>query len=158
MFRELTRKRQALTREECLALLRSELRGVLSVQGDDGYPYGMPMNHYYNDADGKLYFHSGKHGHRPDAIRRCSKASFCVCDAGTRTPGDWALRFRSVIVFGRIECIEDAEAIRDIAARLSRKFTDDEDYIRREIAQFAPATMLFALTPEHITGKTVHEA
>ena len=63
-----------------------------------------------------------------------------------------------MIVFGRIECIEDAEAIRDIAARLSRKFTDDEDYIRREIAQFAPATMLFALTPEHITGKTVHEA
>ena len=43
MFRELTRKRQALTREECLALLRSELRGVLSVQGDDGYPYGMPI-------------------------------------------------------------------------------------------------------------------
>ena len=158
MFRELTRKRQALTREECLALLRSELRGVLSVQGDDGYPYGMPMNHYYNDADGKLYFHSGKHRHGPDAIRRCSQASFCVCDAGTRTPGDWALRFRSVIVFGRIECIEDPEAIRDIAARLSRKFTDDEDYIRREIAQFAPATMLFALTPEHITGKTVHEA
>ena len=80
-FRPMVRKHKQLSEEESIALLKQELRGVLSVIGDDGYPYGMPMNHYYNDADGKLYFHSGKHGHRPDAIRRCSKASFCVCDA-----------------------------------------------------------------------------
>ena len=57
MFRELTRKNMAATREECIRLLENEKRGVLSVLGDDGYPYGMPMNHWYNEEDGKLYFH-----------------------------------------------------------------------------------------------------
>ena len=46
MFRELTRKAKAATREECLRLLETEKRGVLSVLGDDGYPSGVPINHY----------------------------------------------------------------------------------------------------------------
>jgi nitroimidazol reductase NimA-like FMN-containing flavoprotein (pyridoxamine 5'-phosphate oxidase superfamily) len=49
MFRELRRKNKALSDEECIEILKTERRGVLSVIGDEGYPYGMPMNHYYND-------------------------------------------------------------------------------------------------------------
>ena len=45
MFRELIRKNQQLSHEECIRILQTELRGVLSVNGQDGYPYGMPMNH-----------------------------------------------------------------------------------------------------------------
>ena len=54
MFREITRKKQALSQEECLEILTNAKRGVLSVNGDDGYPYGMPVNHYYDPVDGKL--------------------------------------------------------------------------------------------------------
>jgi hypothetical protein len=36
MFREMLRKKQLLTQEECLAILKNEPRGVLSVLGDDG--------------------------------------------------------------------------------------------------------------------------
>ena len=158
MFREMLRKKQQLPQEECIRILREELRGVLSVLGDDGYPYGMPMNHYYNDEDGKIYFHSGKKGHRTDALQRCGKVSFCVCDSGTREAGDWALHIRSVIVFGRIEFVEDRETIYRIASQLSRKFTDDEEYIRGEIERSGPGTMMFALVPEHITGKAVKES
>ena len=57
MFREMLRKKQALTEEECIRILKEEPRGVLSVLGDDGYPYGMPLNHYYCEEDGKIYFH-----------------------------------------------------------------------------------------------------
>ena len=74
MFREMTRIRQQLAESECIEILKNEKRGVLSVLGDDGYPYGMPMNHYYCEEDGKLYFHGGKKGHKIDAIRRCCKA------------------------------------------------------------------------------------
>ena len=55
MFRELVRKNKQLSKEECIRLLTEETRGVLSVLGDDGYPYGMPMNHFYNPEDGKIY-------------------------------------------------------------------------------------------------------
>ena len=62
MFRKMRRFKQQITNEECIELLKKEKRGVLSMIGDDGYPYGIPMNHWYCEADGKLYFHSAKEG------------------------------------------------------------------------------------------------
>ena len=92
-----------------------------------------------------------------DAILREPKASFCVYDDGIRENGNWYLTFRSVIVFGIIEIIEDREKIYDIARKLSRKFTDDEAYIEQEVRNSGPGTLMFALIPEHITGKRVTE-
>ena len=158
MFRPMLRKKQQLPEEECLELLRREPRGVLSVLGDEGYPYGVPINHYYCPEDGRLYFHSGKTGHKIDAIRQMDKASFCVYDSGFRREGEWALNIRSVIVFGRIEMVEDTARIYEIARRLSRKFTDYENYIEQEIARSGPGTLMFALNIEHMTGKLVNES
>lgn len=158
MFRELTRKNKQITKEECVELLKTETRGVLSVLGDDDYPYGMPMNHFYNDEDGNIYFHCGKIGHRLDALRRHNKVSFCVYDHGYRNEGEWFLRVKSVIVFGRIEIIDDMETIIDISTELSHKFTRDEEYIQNEIKNSGAATLLLKLTPEHICGKLVNEA
>ena len=158
MFREVARKKQALTRDECIALLKSEKRGVLSVIGDDGCPYGLPINHYYNEEDGRLYFHSGKAGHKIDALRKCSKASFCIIDGGSQKEGSWALDFRSVIVFGTVEFIDDYETAVEMSRRLSYKFTDDSEYIEDEITRFGAGVLVFALEPEHITGKRVKES
>lgn len=158
MFRDVTRKKQKLSPEECVEILKNEKRGVLSVTGDDGYPYGLPINHYYDEDDGKLYFHSGKTGHKIDSINKCDKASFCVYDSGFKRPGEWALNIRSVIVFGRTEIVADHEKALEISVRLSRKFTDDEDYIQNEVKHFGAGVLVFALVPEHITGKIVNEA
>lgn len=158
MFRSLRRSKQQLSSEDCIYLLKNEKRGVLSVLGDDDYPYGMPINHYYCEEDGKLYFHSGKTGHRTDAMRRHDKASFCVYDSGFQKEGEWALNIRSVIVFGRIEFIDDQNRINEIARKLCYKFTNDEEYISSEIARFGSKTLMFALVPEHISGKTVNES
>ncbi len=158
MFREMIRSRQQIPEEECIGILKQEPRGVLSVLGDDDYPYGMPMNHYYCEEDGKIYFHGGKNGHKIDAFRRHDKASFCVYDQGFRRPGEWALNIRSVIVFGRIEIVEDREKTLRLSRLLSYKFTDDEEYIRHEIEHSGPGTLVFALVPEHMSGKRVREA
>ncbi len=158
MFRELQRKNKQLSDEECVGILKNEKRGVLSVIGDGGYPYGMPMNHFYNEADGCVYFHCGKFGHRLDALQACNKASFCVYDKGVQETDDWALTVKSVIVFGKVELIDDLDKIIDITAKLSRKFTDDEAYIQKEIDAYAEGTLLLRLVPENICGKTVKES
>lgn len=158
MFRPMMRKKQELSKEECVSILKAQLRGVLSVLGDDEYPYGMPINHFYCEEDGKIYFHGGTMGHKIDAMRRHDKASFCVYDEGFRKDGDWALNIRSVIVFGRIEFVEDREKTIDISRRLCHKFTDDEEYIEAEVARSGRRTLLFALIPEHMTGKLVNES
>ena len=97
-------------------------------------------------------------GHKIDALKQNPKASYCVMDKGYRNEGEWALNIKSVIVFGQIEIIEDKEVIYDISRRLSYKFTNDEEYIEKEIKQSGPGTFMFALVPEHISGKLVNEA
>ena len=158
MFRELARKNKQISREECLELLKKETRGILSVNGDDGYPYGMPMNHIYVEEDGCLYFHCGRYGHRLDALKRSDRVSFCVCEQGRRAEGDWAYLVRSVIVFGRMEIVDDADEIARVTTVLCHKFTQDEAYIKQEIERYGKATLLLKLNFEHMCGKQVKES
>lgn len=158
MFRELSRKNKQLSGEECIKVLKNSTRGVLSVNGDEGYPYGMPMNHFYNDTDGCIYFHCGKFGHRTDSLKKSDKVSFCVFDNGIREENGWAYNVKSVIVFGKAELVEDLNIITDIIYRLSLKFTNDAEYINNEIAENLHRTSLIKLIPENICGKLVKEA
>ena len=158
MFRELVRKNKQMPHEECIELLKTEKRGVISVLGDNDYPYGTPMNHWYNEEDGCIYFHCGKGGHRADALQKHDKVSFCVFDKGVREEGEWAYKVKSVIVFGKMEIIEDKQTIIDITTKLSYKFTSDVEYIKKEIENHLHRTLLLKLTPEHICGKNVVEA
>ena len=155
MFREMRRFKQQLSEEECAELLRTVPRGVLSVCGDDGYPYGVPMD--FVCADGKLFFHCAKEGHKLDAILRNDKVSFCIMDEGYRDEGDWALRIRSVIVFGRMRVLEDAEERITRLRQLGQKYYPDAESVESEIERDAARAVVLELTPEHITGKRVHE-
>ena len=157
MFREMAKKNKQISQEACIALLKGQPRGVLSLQGDNGYPYGVPTNFWYCDSDGCIYFHSGQSGHKPDAIRRSPKASLTVLSQGIRRDGDWALCFESVIVFGRIELLEDSAAM-EAARQLSFQFTEDSAFIEKEIALYGHETLCFRMVPEHITGKAIREA
>lgn len=160
MFRELQRKNKALSLEECIALLKSEKRGVLSVNGQDGYPYGMPMNFFYDEEQKLLWFHCGRgKGHRADAIRESDKASFCLmAERGKDEHLPWADRFESLVVFGRIKVVDDEETVSAVCRRLSEKFTSDGGYVEKEIADFGKATLLLALSVEHLCGKRITEA
>ena len=159
MFRELVRKRKAIPQDVCIDVLKNETRGVLSVLGDDDYPYGMPMNHFYDEETGKIYFHVGsQRSHRNDAIRKHDKVSYCVYDQGYKDEGDWAYNVKSIIVFGRIAVIEDKDRIIEITSKLTKKFTDDAAYLENELKTNLARTLLLEITPEHISGKYVKEA
>ena len=156
-FRPMRRNKQALPLETCIEILKTEPRGVLSVLGEDGYPYGMPINQYYCPENGRLYFHTAREGHRLDAIRAHDKVSLCVYDQGYRKEGEWAWNISSVIVFGHIREVEDQSQGLAMLRELARKFTDDEGYIDHELTSAAPRVMILELIPDHITGKLVKE-
>ena len=158
MFRKMRRFKQQISEQECIEVLENEPRGVLSVLGDNGYPYGIPMDHWYSGKDGRLYFHCAKEGHKLDAVAACDKACYCVMDQGFRREGEWALNIRSVIVFGRIRVVTDEEKKREICSSLCRKFTDDEEYLGKELKNSFPRVCCLELIPEHMTGKLVNEA
>ncbi len=158
MFRKMRRFKQQIPEDECINILKNTKRGVLSLIGDGGYPYGIPMDHWYCEEDGMIYFHGAKEGHKIDAIKACDLASYCVYDEGFRKEGDWALNITSVITFGRISLVEDEELARKICTELVRKFTDDEEYLQRELKNALPRVQCLALTPEHMTGKLVNQS
>ena len=158
MFRKMRRFAQQISEEKCIEILKNEPRGVLSVLGDDGYPYGIVLDHWYCEEDGKLYFHGAKEGHKIDAIKACDKVSYCVYDEGYRKEGEWALNINSVVIFGRIKLVDNPEKAREICTHLCRKFTDDEEYLQKELKNALPRVQCLELTPEHMTGKLVNES
>ena len=158
MFRKMRRSKQQLTQQECVQVLKNEPRGVLSMMGENGYPYGIPMDHWYCEEDGKLYFHGAVEGHKIDAIAQCDKVSYCVMDEGYREPGEWPLHIKSVIVFGRLHTVSDKEKTVQICTEIGKKFTDDEAYLQKELAGSLSRVLCLELTPEHITGKLVKES
>ena len=158
MFRNLRRIKQQLTQEECISVLKNEVRGVLSVFCDNGYPYGVPINYWYSEDENKIYFHGSREGHKIDSIKKCDKVSFCVYDKGIQVEGKKGLDYKSVIVFGRIKIVDDFDKTIDICRKLSQQFDFGDDYIEEEIKKFAKFVLCLELTPEHICGKIVNES
>ena len=158
MFREMRRFKQQISEDVCRKILKEQPRGVLSMLGDDGYPYGIPLSHWYCEEDGKIYFHGAKTGHKIDALTKYDKVSFCVYDDGFRKDDEWALNINSVVVFGRINFVDDSEKAKWICENLCRKFTDDEKYIAKELENALPRVQCLELCIEHMTGKLVNES
>ena len=48
------------------------------MNGDEGYPFAIPVNYYYDDAQGKIFIHGGKAGHKVDALKKDDKVCFTV--------------------------------------------------------------------------------
>ena len=152
-FREMRRKRQALSRREVLDILRRGTSGVLALSGDDGYPYAVPISYVYDE--GKIYFHSAKNGHKIDAIQRTAKASFCVIDKDLVVPEEYTTYFRSVIAFGKIRVIEDDREKRAAIEKLAIKYAPEDTAANRDdaISRGGNLICMLEMKIDHITGK-----
>lgn len=78
MFRKIKKIKNEIDKDAVDSLLHSCRRGVLSLNGDDGYPYSIPINYYYDDANQKIYFHGAKAGYKVDCLNRNDKVCFTV--------------------------------------------------------------------------------
>ena len=157
MFREMRRKKQALSMEDAEDILYRGTSGVLAVSGDDDYPYAVPLSYVYDGK--KLYFHSARNGHKLNAISRNARVSFCVIDQDQIIPEEYTTYFRSVIVFGTIHIMEDESEKRNAIEKLALKYAPDDTPESREKAidrEWKPLCMLEML-PEHISGKEAIE-
>lgn len=154
-MREMRLKRQELSTERSIEILEKGTSGVLAVAGEEDYPYAVPMSYAY--ADGKIYFHGAKTGHKIDAIKRHDKVSFCVIDKDTVVPDEYTTYYRSVIVFGRAHILE-GEAKRDGLKFLGEKYMPQyrEGYLE-EIAKKVENMNVIELEIEHMTGKEAIE-
>ncbi len=152
MFREMRRKKQQLSEDETISLFKSEPDGVLSVIGDDGYPYGVPVNFVYQN--GKIWFHCAKEGHKLDAIKNNDKVCFTVVDKRDVVPEEYTTYYTSAIAFGRAHIIENREEALSAHYTLCQKFYShhDEEF-RAEVEKAFDRMYMVQIDVEYITGK-----
>ncbi|HZK09630.1 MAG TPA: pyridoxamine 5'-phosphate oxidase family protein [Clostridia bacterium] len=156
MFRKMRRFKQEISEQECIDTLKEQPRGVLAVYGEDGYPYAFPMDYIYMNE--KLYFHCAKEGHKLDAIAADNRVSFCVMDEGFRKDGDWALNIRSIVIFGRVKRIDDADETLKVVRQLGLKYYPTAESVEEEIRKAIARVQILELSIDHMTGKLVNES
>ena len=157
VFREMRRKKQALSQQEVWDILYKGTSGVLALWGDNDYPYAVPISYVYDD--GKIYFHSAKSGHKVDAIQRAAKASFCVIDKDLVIPEEYTTYFRSVIAFGQIRVIEDDREKRAAIEKLAIKYAPQDTAANRDnaINREWKSLCMLEMAIDHMTGKEAIE-
>ena len=133
MFREMRRFKQQITTEECKKVLKEEKRAAFSVIGDDGYPYTIPINFYYDEADNIIYFHGAKEGHKVDAMNRCDKVCLTVWNQGFKKEGHWEWNPTSVVVFGKVKPVTEKNIFEDRLRKLAAKYYPNIDEIEKEM-------------------------
>ena len=155
MFREMRRSRQKLGEQECLRILEQGSFGVLAVLGDEGYPYAVPLSYVYRD--GKIYFHCAREGHKLDAIRNCSRVSFCVVGQDEVHPEAYTTYFRSAVAFGKAKILEEEEKKKAILLLAEKYCPEERDGWEEAIRREWKPLCVVEITVEHLTGKQAIE-
>ena len=158
MFRPVRKKANEISVEEAKKLLRESRRGVLAVNGDDGYPYAVPINYLYDEETQVIIFHGSKVGHKVDALKRSDKVCFTVYGNETvETDEAWAPFLESAVVFGRCRLVADRGESDALCRKFAMKYYPTEKMVDDEVATSGKAVRMFRLQIEHISGKKVQE-
>ena len=157
MFRKVRKIKNEITIEDAKTLLRDNKRAALSVNGDNGYPYTVPINFYYDENENKIYFHSAKKGHKIDSIINSDKVCLTTWNDGYVDDGDWAYHVSSCVVFGRARLVEDPKTTEEKVRKFALKYYPSLEDVEEEIKMGIKGVQLIEIEIEHISGKKVHE-
>lgn len=157
MFRPIRRTKREISLEAAKQLLIGERRGVLAVNGDDGYPYAVPINYIFDEESNRIYFHGALAGHKIEAIKACDKVCFTVYGNEMIKKEAWAPYMQSTVVFGRCHLINDRDEAIKLVKKLAMKYYPEESIADEEIASSGTRFQMFEIEIEHMTGKEVQE-
>ena len=153
MFRTMRLQGNMTTVNEAEDMLKAATNGVLAVNGDDGYPYAVPVSYVYEN--GKIYFHStSESSHKVESIKNNPKVSFCVVTQDNILPEAFNTLYRSVIAFGKAKVLTDQNEIEKAIMTIVRKYSggfieEGKAYMHAESGNFC----VVEIDVEHMTGK-----
>ena len=156
-FRAMRNGENAMNDETAMLLLKNEKRASLAVNGDNGYPYVIPINFYYDEGSGRIYFHGSKKGHKADSIRNNDKVCFTVSGSDEKLEGEWAPMVCSIVVFGRCKLMETNASSAEILRKLAQRYYPDMDEMENTLQRNISNAQIFEINIEHITGKKTIE-
>lgn len=145
------RKDREITTEKATAILDIAEYGVLSTVGNDGQPYGIPLNYVYkNNA---IYFHCAIVGQKLGNIDYNPAVSFCVVGKTNVLPDKFATEYESTVVFGTAREVYDAERHMALVSLLEKYCSEYLQEGLEYIELNDKATKVFKIEIRHISGK-----
>jgi uncharacterized protein len=122
---------------------------------DEGKPYVLPFNFGYED--GIIYLHSAGTGKKIDILR--SRPSVCIAFStdhqlkfsNEEVACSYSMRFRSVLAYGDVVFVEDADEKQKILNVIMKQYTGKDDF-----GYNMPAVMdvcVFKVKVSSFTGK-----
>ena len=152
--RPMRRKDRQLSAADARAILAKGTHGVLSVVGDGGWPYAVPMN--YTVMGTQIYLHCARAGYKLDAIARDDRVCFTVVTQAQVIPAHITTLYESVVVLGRAQVVTAEEERLAALGSLIDTLGDVTPEIKAQyLAKKAKNTTLLRIQPLQITGKAI---
>jgi nitroimidazol reductase NimA-like FMN-containing flavoprotein (pyridoxamine 5'-phosphate oxidase superfamily) len=148
MFKEMRRQDRKLSDAETDEILLNGNYGVLSMIGENGYAYGIPLSYVY--SDNSIYLHCAMEGQKLTDIRNNNNVSFCVVGEASPLPDQFSMKYKSAIIFGKAIPIDGEEKLKALIEKYSSEYLDKG----KELASSSlHKTIVIRIDIERITGK-----
>lgn len=127
----------------------------LSMVDETGMPYNLPFNFGYQDNF--IYLHSGPKGKKIDILK--NNPNVCIAFSNSEELAfqsedvacSYFMRYKSVLVFGKVEFIEDYNEKEKALSIVMRHYTGREEF--KYNAPSINNVLCFRVSTENMTGK-----
>jgi nitroimidazol reductase NimA-like FMN-containing flavoprotein (pyridoxamine 5'-phosphate oxidase superfamily) len=150
-MKEMRRKDKEIGSDETIKLLTECEYGVLSTVGDDGQPYGVPLNYAYKDNC--IYFHCALKGHKIDNLDNNPKVSFCAVGDTKVLPSEFSTNYVSAVVFGAASEVQGTERYNALVLLIEKFSPGFMEEGEKYIEKFDKATKVIKIEIQHLSGK-----
>ena len=150
-MREMRRKDKEIGTDEVINLLTKCEYGVLSTVGNDGQPYGVPLNYAYKDNC--IYFHCALKGHKIDNIDDNPKVSFCTVGDTEVLPSEFSTNYVSAVAFGVASEVQGTERYNALVLLLEKFSPGYMEEGKKYIEKLDKVTKVIKIEIQHISGK-----
>ena len=155
---QLRRADKIMSPPEVDSFLSTAFCGRTATVDPDGFPYVVPNLFVWQERS--VWLHTARgNGHFHRNVMHADRVCFEIDEPGEIFPYgfiecDTSVSYRSVVIFGRIQVVNDAEKARWFYTRFMEKYAPSHSW-GREKGSFPriPATCVYRITPESITGK-----
>jgi nitroimidazol reductase NimA-like FMN-containing flavoprotein (pyridoxamine 5'-phosphate oxidase superfamily) len=104
-------------------ILSKGSNGVLSTIGEEGCPYGVPLNYIY--LDNCIGFHCALQGLKLDNINFNEKVSFCAVTQSDVLGNEFDTAYESAIAFGTATVVADDSEKEDMSLSVLKIYSAD---------------------------------
>ena len=141
-----------LSQEEAIAIVDENQFAVLCLNDPAGRPYGLPMD--YVRQGNSLYFHGSKEGRKVNSMKATPWACAVIIGENEIVPNKFDKKYKSVIVEGGIELIDEPEFKRQVMTWVVKR--KSPDYFEKGltvIKKMLDRVLVYKMNMETVSGK-----